>query len=110
VRLLDSGIGGVLSAWQPYVLVVVGLTAVVLTQLAFRRGPLSTSLPLVMTISPVLGVLIGSVVYDEGIRDSAPALAAEAAFLVVLTVATLVLARLEQDRPGGSAQACRVGR
>lgn len=97
VGLFGHGIGSALTAWQPYALVLVGLTAVVFTQLAYRRGPLSTSLPLLTTINPVLGVVIGSVVYDESVRDSAPALAAEVAFLAVLTVATLVLTRLEQE-------------
>jgi multidrug transporter EmrE-like cation transporter len=84
------------TAWQPYALLVVGAAAVVFSQLAFRSGPLSASLPLVATVNPVLRVLIGAVVYDEGIRDSGPALVVEIAFLALLVVATLVLARLEQ--------------
>lgn len=93
------GLGALPGAWQPYVLVVVGLTAVVFTQLAYRRGPLSASLPLIMAVNPVLGVLIGSVVYDETVRDSTLALAVEIVLLTVLAVATLALTRLEQDRP-----------
>jgi drug/metabolite transporter (DMT)-like permease len=96
VGAFGRGLGALVTAWQPYALLAVGSAAVVFSQLAFRSGPLSASLPLVSTVNPVLGVLIGAVVYDEGIRDSGPALVVEVAFLAVLVVATLVLARMEQ--------------
>lgn len=95
VTIAGQGIGAVLTAWQPYALTVAGLTAILFTQMAYRRGPLSASLPLVATINPVLGVVIGSAVYDENIRDSAAALAAEIVFLALLSAATLVLTRSE---------------
>ncbi|HEY3750459.1 MAG TPA: DMT family transporter [Pseudonocardiaceae bacterium] len=99
VEAFGHGLGALVTAWQPYALLVVGAAAVVFSQLAFRAGPLSASLPLVATVNPTLGVLIGVVVYDEGIRDSGPALTAEIAFLTLLVVATLVLTRLEQAAP-----------
>lgn len=95
VTIAGHGIGAVLTAWQPYALTVAGLTAILFTQMAYRRGPLSASLPLVATINPVLGIVIGSAVYDENIRDSAAALAAEIVFLALLSAATLVLTRSE---------------
>lgn len=95
VTIASHGIDALLTAWQPYALIVAGLTAILFTQMAFRRGPLSASLPLVATINPVLGIVIGSAVYDENIRDSASALAAEVVFLVLLTAATLMLTRSE---------------
>lgn len=97
VDTFGHGIGALLGSWQPYALLVVGSAAVVFSQLAFRSGPLAASLPLVATVNPVLGVVIGAVVYDEGIRDSGPALAVEVAFLALLAIATLVLARLAQS-------------
>ena len=96
VGAFGHGLGALVTAWQPYALLLVGSAAIVFSQLAFRSGPLSASLPLVATVNPVLGILIGVVVYDEGIRDSGPALAVEIAFLALLVIATLVLARLEQ--------------
>lgn len=105
VIIARHGIGAVLTAWQSYALIVAGLTALLFTQMAFQRGPLSASLPLVATINPVLGIVIGSVVYDENIRDSASALAAEVVFLVLLTAATLVLTRSEYS--GGRSAARR---
>lgn len=92
VGLLNRGVVVLLTSWQPYALVIVGLSGVVFSQLAFRSGPLSASLPVVATVNPVLGVLVGAFVYDENVRATVPALAVESASLVLLTVATLVLA------------------
>lgn len=97
IGLAGHGFRSLLGHWQPYTLLVVGCSAIVFTQLAFRRGPLSASLPLVAMVNPVLGVVVGAVVYDESMRDSTLALAAEVAFLAVLTLATLVLSRAELD-------------
>jgi drug/metabolite transporter (DMT)-like permease len=91
VGLLDRGPLALLGSWQPYALCVVGLGGVVFSQLAFRSGPLSASLPVVATVNPVLGVLVGALVYDENVRATALALGIESASLVLLTVATLVL-------------------
>lgn len=101
VMLLSSGFGTLVTSWQPYALLVVGTGGVVFTQLAFRAGPLSASLPLIATVNPVLGVLIGAGVYDETIRDTGPALGVEVLCLLLLTAATLFLTRLEQhdDEP-----------
>jgi hypothetical protein len=100
VGLLNRGPLVLAASWQPYALIAAGLGGVVFSQLAFRCGPLSASLPLVVTVNPVLGVLVGAVVYDETVRDDGPALAAETAFLVLMVVATLVLTRLEQAATG----------
>ncbi|HEX5116878.1 MAG TPA: DMT family transporter [Pseudonocardiaceae bacterium] len=100
VGLLGRGMAALLASWQPYALVVVGLSGVVFSQLAFRSGPLSASLPVVATVNPVLGVLVGAFVYDENVRATGPALAVESASLVLLTVATLVLAT--QQAHGGA--------
>lgn len=96
VGLLNRGPLALAESWQPYALLAVGLGGVVFSQLAFRSGPLSASLPLVVTVNPVLGVLVGVVVYDEAMRDTGPAIALEMLFLGLLVVATLVLTRLEQ--------------
>lgn len=105
VGLLNRGPLALAESWQPYVLLAVGLGGVVFSQLAFRSGPLSASLPLVVTVNPVLGVLVGALVYDEAVRDSGPALALEVAFLALLVAATLVLTRLEQTANERHAEA-----
>lgn len=108
VGLLNRGPLALAENWQPYALLAVGLGGVVFSQLAFRSGPLSASLPLVVTVNPVLGVLVGAVVYDETVRDTGPALALEVAFLGLLVVATLVLTRLEQRENERVAEALQT--
>lgn len=97
VGVLGSGVGALLTTWQPYALLLVGGSAIAFSQLAFRSGPLSASLPVVSTVNPVLGVLVGATVYDENVRHSPLALCAEAGFLMLLVAATVVLTRLEDD-------------
>jgi drug/metabolite transporter (DMT)-like permease len=113
--LLKSSVGllarnplALVTSWQVYALLVAGLGGVVFSQLAYRYGPLSASLPLVVTVNPVLGVLVGVFVYDESIRDSTMALVVEAVFLLVLVVATVVLTLLEQHAkaPSPEPQGC----
>jgi hypothetical protein len=87
----------ILTSWQPYALVLVGLSAVVFSQLAFRAGPLSAGLPVVVTVNPLLSVPIGAVLYGEHVDDSALGIAVECVFLGLLATATVVLVRLEQQ-------------
>lgn len=101
VGLLGRGPLALLESWQPYALVVVGLGGVVFSQLAFRSGPLSASLPVVATVNPVLGVLVGAFVYDENVRDTGVALGVESASLVLLAIATLVLTTQQANAPSG---------
>jgi hypothetical protein len=86
--------GDLLSSWQLYALVVVGVSAVVLNQLAFRAGPLSASLPVSTTVNPILGVLVGALVYDENLRHSTAAVIGELGCLALLTIAAMSLTRL----------------
>ncbi len=95
VGLLTRGPLALAQNWQPYALLLAGLGGVVFSQLAFRSGPLSASLPLIVTVNPVLGVLVGVLVYDEALRDTGPAIALELLSLAVLVVATTVLTRGE---------------
>ncbi|HWE89769.1 MAG TPA: DMT family transporter [Pseudonocardiaceae bacterium] len=83
-----------LTTWQLYALIVVGLSAVVLNQLAFRAGPLSASLPVSTTVNPVLGVVLGAAVYDENLRHTTGAIIGELCCLALLTVSALALTRL----------------
>lgn len=94
-----GGVGALFAAWQPYALVVSGAGAVVFIQLAYRAGPLAASLPVVSTVNPVISVIVGATVYNESVRHSPLALAAETLFLLLLVAATVVLTRLDQGEP-----------
>lgn len=96
VNLLDRGIGALLTNWQPYVLIVVGLGGIVCSQIAFRAAPLATSLPVINTVNPLLGIVAGAVIYHENVHYSGVPLLVEAVCLGSLVAATLSLSRLER--------------
>lgn len=92
-NMLGHGPGFLFSGWQVYALIAVGAAALLLTQLAYRAGPMATSLPAINTVNPMTSVIIGTAVFDERFRATAPAVTIEAASLAVVLLATLVLSR-----------------
>jgi drug/metabolite transporter (DMT)-like permease len=102
---LAHGPGALVGDWQLYALLLVGATGVVLTQLAYRAGPLSASLPAMNCVNPLVSVLIGIVVFDEHLRTGPIASSAEFLALAVMTVATVMLSRHpHSDRRPGPTQ------
>jgi drug/metabolite transporter (DMT)-like permease len=95
VGLLGRGVGALVGNWQPYVLIVVGLGGILCCQVAFRAAPLATSLPVVNTVNPLLGIVAGAVIYHENVRYSGLPLVVESVCLGSLVAATLSLSRLE---------------
>ncbi|WP_030855103.1 DMT family transporter [Streptomyces sp. NRRL F-4474] len=55
----------VLLHWEPYALVAVGVTSLVLSQSAFQAGSLAVSLPIIDTLEPIGAVAIGIAVFGE---------------------------------------------
>jgi hypothetical protein len=94
--LLVQGPGGLIAGWQFYALVVVGLTGLLLNQLAYQAGPLSASLPAITVVNPLVSILLGVLVFDENLRHTAPAILGEVVFLGMLALAAVNLSRLEQ--------------
>ncbi|HZV25349.1 MAG TPA: DMT family transporter [Acidothermaceae bacterium] len=90
--------GSILISWQPYVLVVLGGSGLLLNQLAFQAGPFVASLPATATVDPLLSIVVGVLVYDEHIRSGPGAGTVLAALLLLLGVAAIQLAR---DGPAG---------
>jgi hypothetical protein len=93
---LAQGPGAVVGQWQLYALVLAGATGVALTQLAYRAGPLSASLPAMNCVNPLVSVLIGVAVFDEHFRTGLLASSAEFVALATMTVATVLLSRRPQ--------------
>ena len=89
-----------LSSWQLYVLLGLGAIGLFLTQLAFRAGPLTASLPAISTVDPLLSVAIGVLVYDEHLRRGPLGGALLAVLLLLLVAAVVGLGRVEltEDR------------
>lgn len=61
---------GALTHWEPYALIVIGCTGLLLVQSSYQAGPLAVSLPVIDTIEPVGSVVLGSVVFSEPFASS----------------------------------------
>lgn len=91
--LLPRGPTALVTSGAVYGLLVFGAAGFVLTQLAFRAGPLAASLPAITVSNPLGGVLLGMLVNGEQLRSSPAALAVETLGLTVLITAAIALGR-----------------
>jgi drug/metabolite transporter (DMT)-like permease len=67
-----------LAHWQPWALAGLGLAGLALTMGAFQAGALGASLPVIDTVEPVSGVLIGTFVFGEHLAATPAGLGAQA--------------------------------
>jgi drug/metabolite transporter (DMT)-like permease len=84
LELLHEGVGVMLSHWQCYALAVAGVLGFVLQQVSLGTGRLAPSVATVSVANPIVGVLLGILLFDE--RLSRPA------WHVVVAVIGLALA------------------
>ena len=82
-----------LTSWQLYTVLVIGVLGLLLNQLAFQAGPLTASLPAIATVNPLASIAIGVLVYDETVRHSPEASLGLALLLLVLGIAVIQLTR-----------------
>lgn len=89
--LRTEGLLSALAHWQPWVLISLGLTGILLSTSAFQAGALSASLPIMDTVEPVSGVIIGAVLFDERLAASTAGLVVQlsAAMVAVAGIAML---------------------
>jgi drug/metabolite transporter (DMT)-like permease len=95
--LATKGVWAMLTSWQLLVLILCGAAGLLLAQLAFRAGPLNTSLPIIATVDPLMSVALGVVVYDEQLRSAPAAVAGQTLLLIALAVAVFKLSRLNAE-------------
>jgi drug/metabolite transporter (DMT)-like permease len=92
--LLDDGVLDVFTHWQPYALVAAGFLGFLLNQSAFQAGHLAASLPAMAVTDPVVGCVIGVTLFGETLgATGVGAVVATSAAVIVMTVATVSLAR-----------------
>ena len=91
--LHSAGFGGMLSTWAPYALVGAGATGIWLMQSAFSAGPLNVSLPAISAGEPVVGILLGVVVFGDRIQDTPGELAIYAGGLAALVIGVIMVGR-----------------
>jgi drug/metabolite transporter (DMT)-like permease len=94
LRIVDGhGIVAVLHTWPAYSLAVSSLTAVWLMESSFNAAPLHASLPAITAGEPVVGILLGVIVFGDAIRISPGVIALQAAGLVLLVAGVILVAR-----------------
>ncbi|HWM40173.1 MAG TPA: DMT family transporter, partial [Streptomyces sp.] len=91
--LSDSGIGGLLTAWQPYVIVTSAVIGLVLVQSAFEAGPLRQSLPALTAAEPLSAIACGIGFLGDTVRMTPLALIGEVLGLGAAVVGVFILGR-----------------
>src|SRR3954454_22976357 len=102
-RFSEGGLPEVLTGWQPYGVLVLGVTGLVLVQSAFETAPLRMSLPSLTAAQPLAGILCGVGFLGDQLHTDVGALAWEAAGLAAIVVG-IVLLGMHPAMPPGTAK------
>ncbi|WP_432134583.1 MULTISPECIES: DMT family transporter [unclassified Streptomyces] len=90
-RFGHGGMLELLAGWQPYAVLALGVTGLVLVQSAFETAPLRMSLPALTAAQPLAGIVCGVGFLGDRLRTGAGALAWEAAGLAGVVVGIVLL-------------------
>jgi len=90
---LSHNFVGLLTSWQPYVVIVTAVYGLTLTQSAYEAGPLPAALPPIAIGEPVVGMLIGLFAFHETMASSTPAIALEVIAALVMFAGAWSLGR-----------------
>ena len=94
LQILNSnGVGAVFTTWAPYALVGAGAIGIWLMQSAFNAGPLPMSLPAISAGEPLVGILLGVLVFGDRIQISPGELALQAGGIVALIAGVILVGR-----------------
>ncbi len=93
--LTHDGVRAVLTTPAPYLLLVIGIIAVLLQQSAFHAGSLQTSVPTMLVLEPLIAVVLGAVVLGEHMTVNGFKAVAITVALVAMAAATVALGREE---------------
>ncbi|MFF8595505.1 DMT family transporter [Streptomyces sp. NPDC015220] len=108
-RFAAGGWTELFTGWQPYGLLVIGVTGLVLVQSAFETAPLRMSLPALTAAEPLAGIACGVGFLGDRLHTDVPALTWEATGLAAI-VAGIVLLGLHPAMPCGNSAAERDAR
>ncbi|MBO0818655.1 MAG: hypothetical protein J2P30_26265, partial [Actinobacteria bacterium] len=113
------GPGGALAHWQPWALLTLGLAGLVLSANAFQAGALAASLPIMDTVEPACGVLLGTLLFGERLAASPAGIAVQLAGAAAAIAGITLLGRYagtpairyasNQDHVVTGARAARQG-
>jgi hypothetical protein len=91
--LQSGGISGLFTTWAPYALVGAGAIGIWLMQSAFSAGPIQYSLPAISAGEPLVGIMLGIVVFGDRIQVTPVELASKAGGIVALVAGVILVAR-----------------
>ena len=91
--LSSNGVGAMFTTWAPYALVGAGATGIWLMQSAFSAGPLTWSLPAIAAGEPLVGILLGVLVFGDRVQVSPGELALQAGGIFALIVGVILVGR-----------------
>jgi drug/metabolite transporter (DMT)-like permease len=91
--LQSNGISALFTTWAPYALVGAGAIGIWLMQSAFNAGPLQVSLPPIAAGEPLVGILLGVIVFGDRIQITPGMLALQAGGIAALVVGVIMVAR-----------------
>lgn len=100
--VLSHGPGALLSSWPLYALIAAGAVGVLLAQMAFQAGPLTSSLPATATTDPLVSVVLGITIFDEQLRGGAVPVSLTVLCLLVMSSAVVLLTRVKVAADTGS--------
>jgi hypothetical protein len=87
------GIGGMLTSWPVYGLVVAAVTGTLLEQCALHVGPLSVSQPFLVIVNPFAGIALSVWLFDEHFTESPVKIAIAVLAFAAMAVGVIVLSR-----------------
>ncbi|XUL87083.1 DMT family transporter [Streptomyces galilaeus] len=90
-RFTEGGLTELVTGWQPYGVLALGVTGLVLVQSAFETAPLRMSLPALTAAQPLAGIICGVGFLGDQLRTDTGALAWEAVGLAGIVVGILLL-------------------
>ncbi|WP_449350086.1 DMT family transporter [Streptomyces shaanxiensis] len=100
-RFTEGGLAELLTGWQPYAVLALGVTGLVLVQSAFETAPLRMSLPALTAAQPLAGIICGVGFLGDRLRTDTGALTWEALGLAAVVVG-IVLLGMHPAMPSGA--------
>jgi len=103
---LATSWGTLLSTWQTYALVVIGVASFVVMQSAFHAGPFTSSQITLILVNPLVSILLGVALFKDSLRDGVGAIVLQIVGIAVMTLGAVwlatspLLAGVRDEAPG----------
>jgi hypothetical protein len=91
--LQSGGVSALFMTWAPYALLGAGAIGIWLMQSAFSAGPIQMSLPAISAGEPLVGILLGVIVFGDRIQVAPLQLGMKAGGIAALVAGVILVAR-----------------